>query len=69
MTIHKILFLCFTTLFLTNCIDAPTTDSSTKDKPNMQAKAIYSKALDTHTYARPKEAVTKHLSLNLDVNF
>lgn len=75
MTIHRILLLCLATLFLINCTDAPTTTNSDHANhdhdhhPHGQAKAIYSKALDTHTYAHPSEAVTKHLSLNLAVDF
>lgn len=73
MHIQKLFILLLATFLFTNCYNPngkeKTTEATSKNKPNMQEKAIYSKAIDTHTYAKPKEAVTKHLSLNLAVDF
>ena len=68
MTIQKFLMLFLASILFTHCTEKTDTSSATA-RPEMQENAIYSKQVDTHSYANPNEAVTKHLSLNLKVDF
>jgi len=68
MSFQKIFFLFVLLISFSQCTENQSTTTSSKT-PAVQEKAIYSKHLDTHTYSKTKEAVTKHLSLDLAVDF
>ncbi|WP_046755504.1 M1 family metallopeptidase [Kordia jejudonensis] len=52
-----------TALFLLICL------LSSCEQPEKETKEMPTYATDTHSYAKPNEAVAKHLQLDIDVNF
>lgn len=65
MNIKNTLVILFTTIFMMSCNNAKKENNSEKSSEKTTLKYVE----EHHSYAKPNQAATKHLSLNIDVNF